>query len=121
MGYSLRFAQRHGRARCGRPLATVLGQEGDEAVHRLEASRVDHRAPVAAHGDQPSDAETVEMERERVGGESELLRDPSSGHTLRPCFYEQAEDIEAIFLRERSEGRDGLHRFHVSTIIEMLG
>jgi hypothetical protein len=109
-----------GRAASGkRALATVFGEEGNEAVHRRKACGVDHGAAVAAHRDKPGRAQPVEMEREGVGGEAELFGDVTGRHAVRSGLDQQAEDFQPVFLRQCGQGRDGVYRFHISTIIEI--
>jgi hypothetical protein len=120
MGDSSRFAGRHGRARFGDPLATVLSEEGNQAIHHIKAGGIDHRTAIAADSDKAGKAEPVEMKRERVGGEVELFGDLASRHSLRAGLHKQAKDFEPIILRERSERGDSIFRFHISTNIELM-
>lgn len=101
-------------------MATVLGEEGQKAVHRLEARGVNHRAAVTAHRDKARDAQSIEMERERVGREPEPFSDLASRHPIPPRLDKQAEDIKAVVLREGSQSRHGVGCFHISTNIQLF-
>jgi hypothetical protein len=101
-------------------LATVLSEEGHEASPGLKARRIDHGAAVAADADQPSKAEPVERKRQRIGREIKLFGYLTSGHAFRPCLYQQAENIEAVVLRERSQGRNGFGIFYISVNTEII-
>ena len=65
--------------------------------------------------------EVVALAEGRVGaalsGDPRWLARLEAGRAL---LHEQAEDGQAGVLRERSEGGDGVIRFHVSNSIEML-
>src|ERR1051326_8863557 len=114
------FADCCGRAAFRRALATVLGEEGNELVHRLVARRIDHGAAVAADRDQSGKAEPVEMEGQRVEGETELVSHLAGGHALRTGLDQQAEDLQAIVLGKRGQSRNGFWRFHISTNMEIF-
>src|ERR1051326_7202823 len=114
------FADCCGRAAFRRGLATVLGEEGNELVHRLVARLRDHGAAVAADRDQSGKAEPVEMEGQRVGGETELLGHLAGGHALRAGLDQQAKDLQAIVLGKRGQSRNGFWCFHISTNMEVF-
>jgi hypothetical protein len=46
--------------------------------------------------------------------------DRTGWHALRSRFDKQAEDIKAVILGERGQGRDDICLFHNSTIIELI-
>src|SRR6185437_8640225 len=121
MGNSLWFAHGQRRALFRRALATVLGEEGNEVVHRLEPRRIDHGAAVAADRDQPGKAQPVEMECQRVGGKAELFGDLAGGHALRPGLDQEAEDFQAVVLGKGRQCGHGGRCFHISANIEMFG
>src|ERR1700677_2480648 len=118
MTNSLRFVDRRGRAVL-RALATILSEEGNEAVHRLVTRRIDHGAAVAADGDQCGEAQPIEMKGKRVGGEAKLFGDLSRRQAFGPRLDQQTEDFQAVFMRKRGQGRHSNHRFHISTNIEL--
>lgn len=119
-GHSLRLANRCRHAvLCA--LAAVLGEEGDKVVHRFVSRCVNHRTAIAADGDQPGEAQPIEVKCQRVGGEAELFRHLPGRHAFRPCLDEQAEDLQPVFLRQRRQGGDRMHCFHISTNIETFG
>jgi hypothetical protein len=117
MGDSSRFAGRHGRARLGDALATVLSEEGDQAVHHVKARGIDHRTAIAANRHKACKAEPVEMKREDTRGKVEPFGDLTSRHSWRPGLHKQAKDFEPVVLRERGERGYGIFRFHISTNI----
>src|SRR5579872_870574 len=123
MAYSLGFlgfANDGGAASSERALAAIFGQERNEAIHRLEARGIDHRAALAAHGDKSCRTKPVEMKSERVGRKPQGLRDVARGHAVRPGLHQSAEDFQPVFLGKRGEGGDGICRFHISTNIEIM-
>jgi hypothetical protein len=100
-------------------LATVLREEGNKAVHRLEASRVDHQATVATHADKSRHAQPIEVKGQRVGREPQPFSHMAGGYTLRAGLYQQSKDFQPIVLGKRRKRRDGICRFHISTNIEI--
>jgi hypothetical protein len=82
-------------------LAAVLGEIGQQPVHRLILCLIDHRPAVAVYFDQPSAAQSVEMKGQGIWGEAELLRDRSRSDATRSCHDQKPENIEAAILRER--------------------
>ena len=66
-------------------MATVLSEEGNKIVHRLEPRGIDHRAAVAADGDQSGKAQPVEMKGERIRGETEFFGDLAGGMPSGPA------------------------------------
>ena len=89
-------------------MATVLSEEGNKIVHRLEPRGIDHRAAVAADGDQSGKAQPVEMKGERIRGETEFFGDLAGGHALRAGLHQQTEDFQAVVLGKRAQSRDGI-------------
>jgi hypothetical protein len=59
------------------------------------------------------------MKSQRIRGKTKPLGDLSGGHAFWPGLYQQTEDFQAVFLRKRGQGRHSIHRFHISTIIEL--
>src|SRR5438477_12889188 len=103
MGSSLGSANRHGRTFLLRASATVLSEEGNKIVHRLEPRGIDHRTAVAADGDQSGKAQPVKMKGERVGRETEFFSDLASRHALRAGLHQQTEDFQAVVLGKRAQ------------------
>src|ERR1700744_688949 len=97
MAETLRFADCCRRARL-RALATVLGEETNKAVHRLEPRRIDHAAAVAAYRDQSREAEPVEVKGQRVRCEAEPFGDLTGRHAFRAGLDQQPEDIQTVLL-----------------------
>jgi hypothetical protein len=119
MANSTWFADRRGGAVL-RALAAIFCKEGNEAVHRLVARRINHGAAIAADGDQSSEAQPVEMECQGVRREAELFSHLPCRHAFRPGLDQQTEDFQTVFLRKRGQGRHGIYRFHISTSIELI-
>ncbi len=46
------------------------------------------------------------MKRQCVGGEAQLFRNLTRCHAFRPGLYKQAENVEAVILCERGQGRN---------------
>src|SRR5579859_6069218 len=88
------------------PAATILGQVGEQLVHRLEVGGVDDRTALAPGGHQAGKTELVEMKRERRRGLAQALADLARGQPGGALLHEQAEDLEAGLLRQRAERRD---------------
>jgi hypothetical protein len=103
-----------------RAAAAVLGEEGEQHVHRLEPCGIDHRTAFAPDRDQPRLAQPVEMKGQRVRRELERFGHGAGWHPLQAGLHQQPEHIEPIVLSERGQGRDGIRLFHISTIIELL-
>src|SRR5208282_4806778 len=101
-------------------LAAILGEEGEQRVHGVEARGIDHRTAVSAHGDQSRSAQAVEMKSERIRRETKRSGDFARGHPLRSGLYQQTEYVETIVLGERGQSRNGVGVFHTSTNIEIL-
>jgi hypothetical protein len=101
-------------------LAAVLREEGNKAVHRLEASRVDHQATIATHSDKSRHPQTIEVKRQRVGGEPQPFSHVAGGYTLGAGLYQQPKDFQPVVLGKRGKRGDCVCRFHISTNIEIL-
>jgi hypothetical protein len=86
-------------------LATVLSEECNEPIHRIEAGRVDHRTAIAAYRDKTGKAEPVEMEREGIRSETKFFGDLTGRHAFWSDLDQQAEDFQPIFLGERGQCR----------------
>ena len=48
------------------------------------------------------------MKGQRIRREIERFRHPPGGEPVRPGLDQQAENIEAVILGERGQGRDGV-------------
>jgi hypothetical protein len=59
------------------------------------------------------------MECQRIWCEVESGGDGARGHALGSGLYKQAENIKAIILGERGQGRNDVCLFHISMNIEM--
>src|SRR5271165_968140 len=79
-------------------LAAVLGEVGEQAIHRRIFRRVDQRAAFAAALHQAGLLQVIEMKGERRGWKAQALPDMPCGHPVRSSLNEQPEDIEARFL-----------------------
>ena len=63
-------------------------------------------------------AQAVKMKCEHTGRELESPGDLASRHSLGSGLHQEAEDVEAIILRESGQSRDGIGLFHISRNIE---
>jgi hypothetical protein len=68
-------------------LATVIGEEGKEIVHRLEPRRIDHGTSITADADQSGKAESVEVKCERIRSEAQFFDDMTSCHVFRTGLH----------------------------------
>ena len=109
-----------GRAQLGLAAAAVFGEVAEQVVHGLVARRVDQRAALAGDADEAGMTQTVEMKRQRVGGDADRGRHLSGRHAVRPRLHQQTVNVEPILLCQRGQGRNGIYLFHISTIIEMM-
>src|SRR5258708_235107 len=100
-------------------LAALIGQVRHQRVHRVEFCRIDHRAAVAADIHKPGCAQAVEMKRQSVRGQSKARGDVARGHSFRARLHQQAENVEAIVLRQCRQNADGALLFHTSMNIEI--
>ena len=60
------------------------------------------------------------MKGECIRCQAEPFGNVAGSHSFGSGLYQQAEDFQPIVLRERSQRRDGVCRFHISTNIEIL-
>lgn len=100
--------------------AALVGQKAEKIVHRIEPRGIDHRAALAAHGDERGMAQAVEVKGQGIGCETKFGRDLACGQSARAGADQQPEDFEAVGLRQRGESGDGVYCFHISTNIEIL-
>jgi hypothetical protein len=100
-------------------LAAILRQIAEQGIHRFVLRGVDHRATIAADGDQPGHAQPVEMKGQRVGRQVECLGHLPGGHAFRTGLHQQPKHSETIVLGERGQSRHGICLFHASTITEI--
>jgi hypothetical protein len=101
--------------------ATILGEEAEQGIHRVEPGGVDHRPTIAAYGDKPGGPQPIEVKSQGIRRKVERGRDGARRLALRSGLHQQAEYIEPIILGERSQGRDDICLFHISTNIETMG
>src|SRR5215469_7757599 len=101
MAGSLWFADSYRRACLLCALATVLREEGNEIVHRLEPRRIDHGTSITADADQSCEAEPVKVKCERIRREAKLFGDVAGCHAFQAGLHKQAEDLQTVFLGER--------------------
>jgi hypothetical protein len=102
--------------------AAVLGEVGDQRVHRVEVGAVDDVAAVLRGPDQPRVRQFLQVKRQRRRGDVEPPGDGTGGKPGWTGLDQQAEQREARLLRERGEPGDGVGvviGFHVSNIIEI--
>ena len=92
----------------GAPLQQFSVRIAEQRVHRVVLRGVDHRAAVAPHRHEARPAQPVEVKRQRIRRETERCRDLPGRKTIRSRLHQQPEDIEAIVLGERGQGRDGV-------------
>ena len=59
------------------------------------------------------------MKCQRVRREVERIRDLPGGQPFGTGLNQQPEHGEAVFLRERGQGRDSIGFFHISIVIEI--
>jgi hypothetical protein len=60
------------------------------------------------------------MKSQRTGGHLEASGNMACWHAVRARLYEQAENIETIVLRQRSEDRYRIGTFHISIKTEIF-
>jgi hypothetical protein len=60
-----------------------------------------------------------QVEGKRIGGDPEVLGDPSRGKTKRSLPDEQPEERQARGLGQRRKRPDGCFYFHSSNIVEV--
>ena len=61
------------------------------------------------------------MKSQVFGEMPSACRDFTSRHPVRPGLNQQAESIEAVFLRECDQTSQCLRLFHISAFIEIIG
>ena len=59
------------------------------------------------------------MERERCRRQIERFADRPGGEASGPSLDQQPKYLQARIVRERSEGINGILRFHISRIVEI--
>src|SRR6266849_1620182 len=99
--------------------AAVVGQIAHQLVHVLKVCAVDHEAAVLAALRQSGSRQLSQVERQRCGGQVELLSNPPRRKSFGAGFYEKAEDLEPRVLRESGKRIDSLRCFHISKIVEI--
>src|SRR5277367_2663128 len=100
--------------------ATILGEIDEEIAHRFEIDRIDDRAAIAPRTDKARIGEHKKLRGSRVGRGIRTARDLTRRKPLRSRLHEQAKHVDAGVLRERGKSFDGVYRFHISLIPEML-
>ena len=100
--------------------AAVVSEVTHQFIHVLEVCAVDHKAPVLAALRQPGPRQLSQVERQGCGRQIKLFADPPSGESFGAGFYEKAEDLEPRVLRQGGKRFDGLRRFHISNIMEIM-
>ena len=89
-------------------LTTVLGQEGDEFIHRDEFGGVADEATFPLPANESHPAEVGQMEGQRGRWQPQLLADGAGVHAVRAGLDEQAEDRQARFMPEGSQAFCGV-------------
>ena len=105
----------------GLAAAAVLGEGGDEVVHRREIGRIEDEPAFLAGLHQVGVGEFLEVERQRGRGEAQGLGDFAGGHARRAGLDQQAKDAQAVFLGQGGKALNGLFDFHDSIIMEIIG
>ena len=105
----------------GAPAAAIFGEKEEKIAHGGKIDGVNDGAAFASGIDQPGVRKHEQLGRHGVGGRGKPACDFARRQTLRSCDHQQAKDLEPGFLRQRRQPLEGIYRFHISTILELLG
>jgi hypothetical protein len=100
--------------------AAILGQVVDQSVHCVVARRIDQRPTVPLKTHKPRVPQTIEMERQGVGGNPKFGCDLARRHTLWARPNEHAIRVQPALLSKRGKRCHDLRFFHLSTTIEVI-
>src|SRR3989344_777834 len=104
----------------GGALAAVLGQVGQQVVHGGKRGAVDQVAALALLAHQARVGQLLEVERQRVGRNAQLLGQPAGREPLLARHHQGAEHPQAHFLGQGGEGSDDIGFLHGSIIQQKL-
>ena len=99
--------------------AAGLGQEDDEVTQRREPDGVDDLPALTRGLRQPRPLQCAEMKGCRRGRQADALGDDPRGKAGRSGRHQQAQDREPGLGGQGAEDLDGVHHFHVSTLMEI--
>jgi hypothetical protein len=108
-------------AGCRLPLATILGQVGQQSVHGFVRGRIDQRPAFAPECHQAGVLKLVQMKGECRRRQPQPVADLARRQPLGAGLHQKPKHIEPGFLRERRQRNDGFFLFHISSIMELLG
>ena len=87
----------------GTAAAAILGQVGDDAVHRVEVSGIDDETAFLARLNQSGAVQFLQVEGERRGRDGECLGHLAGGMPCRPGLNQQPKNREPGLLSQRTE------------------
>ena len=99
MSCRFRLARRRTAFRCTLG-AAVIREIADERRHGGEVSRVDELAALASVGDQPRPLQTLQVEGQGGGYQAHAFGDLAGRQPCRTSLNQQAEDREAMLVRQ---------------------
>src|SRR5487761_1976964 len=102
-----------------RPLAAVVGEKGEQRVHRRVIGGVENETAFLAAADQPDAAQVRKMERECRRREFQLVADQAGVDALGSRLHQQAKNRQPRCVSECGKAGAGSFNFHVSSIIEI--
>ncbi|CAK9134857.1 unnamed protein product, partial [Ilex paraguariensis] len=103
------------RGACG-ALAAVFGKVGEQVVHRRKGRPVQHIAAQALLADQLGMGQLLEVERQRVGCDTQLFGQGAGRKPRRAGDYQGAENAQARFMGQGRKRSDDLGFLHASII-----
>ena len=92
--------------------ATILGEIGDQTVHRGEVGGVKQLPADAALRHQPGMGELLQMKGQRRRQDAERAGNASRRQTVRPALHQQTERFEPRVVRERAKRGNGFLGLH---------
>jgi len=99
--------------------AAVLGQVGQQVIHRWIVGRVIDKATRLISADQAGNGQFFQMKRKAtVCLSSKAFSNGPHRKALGARLDEQSKDLEAGFLRQRAKGSNCFFDYHVSILIE---
>src|SRR3546814_5428217 len=100
--------------------AAILHQEFHEGGESVVAGTVDDESGLAPLADQTCMLQFLEVKAEVGRRDAHPLRDRARSEAVWTCDDKCSNNLEAGFLRERRERREGVTVIHCSTILEEL-
>ena len=100
--------------------AAILHQEGQKLAHAVITGGVDQTSALAPLCDQAGAFQFLQMKRECRRRGPQPFGDGAGAFPKRSGTDQTAENRKARFLRQRGQPGEGLFRFHISKIVEIL-